>query len=139
MSIPVRLLFALITLLLLAPACTRAPVDDYDLVDPATISPEADPSPTPPQTTTEPATSPEAAASSLLAAWRAGDRAEAAKVASSPAVDFIFTLEPGPTQSRGCDQVQALRDCAFRYGDSLLRLKIGQSGAGWIVQQAESF
>lgn len=139
MSNPARPLLALIALLLLVPACTRAPVDEYDLVDPGTTPPSAEASPAPPPVTTEPAATPETAASSLLSAWRAGDRAAAAKVASPQAVDFIFGLEPGSTQSRGCDQVQALRDCAFRYGDSLLRLKIGQSGDGWIVQQAESF
>jgi hypothetical protein len=98
----------------------------------------------PPTTTTTeppvalvPAASFEHAAAELLRAWRAGDRAAAGKIAQPQAVEVLFGNEPGPTQSRGCALAQLDHDCAYRYGDRLLRLKVVQHGGGWIVEQAE--
>lgn len=107
-----------------------------------TISPPARTVP-PTTTTTEPpvalipAASFEQAAAELLRTWQAGDRAAAGKIAQPQAVEVLFGNEPGPTQSRGCAPAQLDHDCAYRYGDRLLRLKVVQHGTGWIVEQAE--
>lgn len=84
-----------------------------------------------------PAASFEKAGAELLQAWRAGDRAAAEKIAQPQAVEVLFGNKPGPTQSRGCALAQQAHDCAYRYGDRLLRLTVVQYGGGWIVDQAE--
>jgi hypothetical protein len=84
-----------------------------------------------------PAASFEQAGAQLLQAWRAGDRAAAEKVAQPHAVEVLFGNKPGPTQSRGCALAEGDHDCAYRYGERLLRLRVVKYGSGWIVDQAE--
>lgn len=96
----------------------------------------------PPTTVTTPALvaapSPEKAADGLLAAWRAGDRAGAARVAPPASIDVLFSQPPGATQGRQCSQGNMpTRDCVYRYGDDLLRIKVAQSGEGWVVDSVE--
>ena len=103
----------------------------------------APPTTAPPTTTTTapsvlvPAASFEQAGAQLLQAWRSGDRAAAEKVALPQAVEVLFGNQPGPTQSRGCALAQEDHDCAYRYGDRLLLLKVVQYGSGWIVELVE--
>lgn len=91
---------------------------------------------TTPSLTAEP--SPEQAAEGLLAAWRAGDRVAAGRVAPPASVDVLFSRAPGTTQGRQCSQGGSpIRDCVYRLGNELLRVKVAQSGEGWVVDSVE--
>lgn len=134
---------------LLLTGCVQPLEEDPDLFYPVvsandTANPQATaatspaPGPSPDPAVRTPKASPEEAAAALLAAWRAGDRDAAGQVASPGAVATLFALDPGPTQGRGCAEAQALRECAFRYGDSLLRLNGAETDGGWIIEQVEN-
>ncbi|MGQ0678712.1 MAG: hypothetical protein ACT4OM_03480 [Actinomycetota bacterium] len=79
----------------------------------------------------------EQATASLFQAWRSGDRAAAAAVALPEAVDAMFAVPAGPVQSRGCDTAEGEHDCAYRFGDQLLRLQVAQVPGGWVVAMVE--
>jgi len=90
-------------------------------------------------TTTTPALSPQptplAAASALLAAWRAGDRAGAGRVATPAAVAALFAGAPQAYTDRGCqDPLNGTSACAFGAGSGLIQLQTLNVPAGWIVQ-----
>lgn len=122
-------------------ACGRSIRGLAPVPAPAT-TPSETPAPPPTTTTTMPALvsagSPEQGAANLLAAWRAGDRAGAARLAPPAAVDALFALPPGPTQARGCDQsATGPRNCVYRLGNRLLRIKLVGSAPGWTVNAVE--
>lgn len=123
--------------------CVQPLEEDPDLFYPvvsatATATPGVEPAASPEPAVKTPKASAEEAAAALLAAWRAGDRAAAEQVASEQAVAAIFALEPGSTQGRGCAQAQALQECAFRFGDGILRLNSAELNGGWVVEEVES-
>lgn len=130
--------------LLLPGACARSPNQPGPASTPpvtATAQPlPSPPVPTPltPSVTLTAAPSPEQASAALLAAWRAGDRAGASRLAPAPAVDALFARPPAATQARGCDQGGTqIRYCVFRLGDNLVRVGVASSNGGWVVDQVQ--
>ncbi|CAN5420002.1 hypothetical protein BH10ACT1_BH10ACT1_10540 [soil metagenome] len=98
----------------------------------------------PPTTTTalEPvgAATPADATAALYAAFQAGDRAAAAKVAGQPAIDAIFAAVPGPYEPyRGCDTGEfGTSGCLYRDRSTnhTIQFDLEKVGDAWVVQTA---
>ncbi|QXC62543.1 hypothetical protein KSP35_07020 [Aquihabitans sp. G128] len=100
-----------------------------------------------PTTTTAPTTttvaapvgagSPEDATAQLYAAFQAGDRAAAAKVAEPAAIDAVFAAVPGPYQPyRGCDTAEfGTSGCLYRDRSTnhTIQFDLEKRGTVWVV------
>jgi len=71
----------------------------------------------------------------LFAAWRAGDRVGALKVASAGAVATLFAQAPQPYSNRDCQTgIDGRSYCAFGVGSGLVQLLTVYVDGGWLVQ-----
>ena len=81
-----------------------------------------------------PQASPDAAAVAVLNAWRAGDRAAAARVATPTAIATLFAQPPQGFSSRGCQDPLAGRSaCSFGIGGGLVDVNTVTLAGGWLV------
>lgn len=131
----------------LAAGCSGSSGEDppsgSDIGEPATL--EATTTSTTP--TTAPATtavpapvgagSPADASAALYAAFVAGDRAAAARVAEQPAIDAVFSAVPGPYQPyRGCDTGEfGTSGCLYRDRSTnhTIQFDLERRGDAWVV------
>jgi hypothetical protein len=96
----------------------------------------------PPPTTADPivpAGSAEDAASAFIGAWRNGDQAEAAAIATPAAVQAVFGAgAPGHVENRGCNTPPVAGPvlCVYRTGAGELQVRVQPRPDGWYVDQA---
>ena len=73
----------------------------------------------------------------VLAAWSAGDRPAALRVASAEAVDALFAVPVDATEDRGCNRgnVNTAIQCVFRLpsGELQVRARPTLDGGGFLV------
>lgn len=83
-----------------------------------------------------PQTSPDVAARSLLDAWRRADRLAALHLATTTAVDTLFSRPAQSYEDRGCqDPIAGRASCSFGAGNTLLDLGTVSLAGGWVVDQ----
>jgi hypothetical protein len=105
----------------------------------ATPAPTAAPAPaTTVYAPTSPLSSPDAAAAHLVSAWAAGDRAEAARVATPAAVSTLFAspYPAGYIQPRGCTDASVNPGtCTYRntQTNGIYEIGVSHVPAGWYV------
>lgn len=97
-------------------------------------------------TTAPPATNPivplgsaTEAATAFVNAWRNGDSAAAATIATPAAVDAVFSAgEPGSIQNRGCNTPPGDSPvlCVYRTAVGELQVRVQPGPDGWFVDQA---
>lgn len=116
-----------------------------DIAEPATLqatsSSTAVPTSAAPATTAPPApvgaATPADASAALYAAFVAGDRAAAARVAEPVAIDAVFAAAPGPYQPyRGCDTGEfGTSGCLYRDRSTnhTIQFDLERRGTAWVV------
>jgi len=123
---------------------TMTDVDKSARMEASTTTTKAPATTTAPVATTAPApvgaATPADATAALYAAFQAGDKAAAAKVAEQPAIDAVFAAVPGPYEPyRGCDTGEfGTSGCLYRDRSTnhTIQFDLEKVGDAWVVQTA---
>ncbi len=145
----------MVALLVVLSACASDGSDDVTITPSETSVPTAAPTASMPPSTAAPATAkpacptgvgvgpadPLRAARCLYEAWKANDRAAAAVVASTDAVDSLFQERWSPPDGTvpPCtpDPATGAHLCSFDYHDAVYSLDVRRSEGGWRVTQVQ--
>ncbi len=121
------------------PATTPTTTEATTTTSPTVSTETSTPSTPPPTTVSEPTAHTATAADAvneLRAAWMAGDRERAARIAPGGVVDALFAVPPGGFEVYGCDTGEfATSNCNYRNRSSGAFIKVSatRSDAGWQI------